>query len=299
MNSARATKAYVGRFAPSPTGPLHFGSAVAAVASFLEARSCGGRWTVRIEDIDPPREQAGASAAILAALGALGLEWDGPVSYQSHHSTAYDDALARLREAGLTFPCACTRRQLGRGPYPGTCRDGIAPGRSARSVRLRVGPGETGFDDRVQGHYAQNIAREVGDFVVRRADGLYSYHLAVVVDDAAAGITEIVRGVDLIDSTPRQICLQRALGLDTPRYAHIPVVLNDSGVKLSKQTFADPIDVRGAPRVLVAALEFLGQSPPPELRNSQVPDIVAWAVAHWDIGAVSRRSRAWTDRALQ
>ena len=285
---------YIGRFAPSPSGPLHFGSAVAAVASYLQARSCGGRWLVRIEDIDPPRESEGASAAILEALVALGLEWDGEVLYQSQMSEAYDEALAQLRNAGCSFPCACTRKQLGGGPYPGTCRDGIAPGSIGRSTRIRVDQSEIKFLDELQGSYSQRLDKEVGDYILRRADGLYSYHLAVVVDDAAAGITEIVRGVDLLDSTPRQIYLQKLLGLHTPQYVHIPVVLNDTGAKLSKQTFAQPIDPNSAHRVLCEALRFLQQHLPPEMIDAKPDEIIKWALANWDLSAVGRVSRAHT-----
>ncbi|MFP6682679.1 MAG: tRNA glutamyl-Q(34) synthetase GluQRS [Gammaproteobacteria bacterium] len=283
---------YVGRFAPSPTGPLHFGSAVAAVASYLQARSSGGHWLVRIEDIDPPRESEGASAAILKALVALGLEWDGEVLYQSHMSEAYDEALAQLRNTGSSFPCACTRKQLRGSPYPGTCREGLAPGSVGRSTRVRVDHSEIKFLDELQGSYSQRLDKEVGDFILRRADRLYSYHLAVVVDDAAAGITEIVRGVDLLDSTPRQIYLQKLLGLYTPQYVHIPVVLNDRGAKLSKQTFAHPIDPHSTHRVLCEALRFLGQRLPPGMIDAKTDEIIKWALANWDLSAVGRVSRA-------
>ncbi len=292
MSDGHCATGYIGRFAPSPTGPLHFGSAVAAVASFLQARAQAGLWHIRIEDIDPPREQAGAGAAILDALEALGLEWDGPVTFQSRRSGAYDEALAQLDAAALTFPCACTRKQLAGGRYPGTCRTGVAPGRFGRSVRLRVEAGELRFEDDVQGEYRQDLGDEVGDFVVRRADGLYSYHLAVVVDDAAAGVTEIVRGVDLIESTPRQIYLQTALGLETPAYAHFPVVLNAAGTKLSKQTFAKPIDVGAPSKVLFETLCFLRQEPPRVLLDARPEEIIEWAIAHWDLRAVGRLSHA-------
>ena len=290
MSSVVAPCDYIGRFAPSPTGPLHFGSAVAALASFLQARGRGGQWFVRIEDIDPPRERAGASKAILEALFALGLEWDGEVHYQSHRSQHYDAALEQLRAAGETFACACTRRQLPHGPYPGTCRNGIAAGLVGHSVRLRVRSAVIDFHDLLQGSCSQSLAREVGDYIVRRADGLYAYHLAAVVDDAAAGVTEIVRGVDLLESTPRQIYLQRLLGLHTPNYAHIPVVLNRDGAKLSKQTAARPVDPSTARRVLVAALEFLQQSPPPDLSHRSRDEIIQWALAHWNIGVVGNES---------
>ncbi len=293
MSKVQASSDYIGRFAPSPTGPLHFGSAVAALASFLQARSCGGKWFVRIEDIDPPRERVGASAAILDALLELGLKWDGEVRYQRYRSSAYDHALKQLESAGKTFACACTRRQLGDGPYPGTCRNGVATGLVGRSTRVKVDSAEIGFDDLLQGRHHQQLVRDVGDYIIKRADGLYAYHLAVVVDDAADGITEIVRGVDLLDSTPRQIYLQRLLGLDTPKYVHIPVVLNQSGVKLSKQTEATPIDPTSSRRVLIEALKFLQQAPPPKLNDQTRDEILEWAVANWDISSVGKVSRVY------
>lgn len=291
---------YVGRFAPSPTGPLHFGSLVAALASFVDARAHGGTWRVRMEDLDPPREQPGAADAILAALEACALEWDGEVVLQSRRGEAYREALARLGAVGATYPCACSRREIAdsivaRGGaldgaiYPGTCRNGLASGRSARSVRFRVGGGTLAFDDAVQGHIVADLARESGDFVLMRSDGLFAYQLAVVVDDAAQGVTHVVRGADLLDSTPRQIALQRALGIATPAYLHVPVAVDRRGEKLSKQTRATPLDeVHPAP-ALHAALDFLGQRPEPALRRAAPREIVAWAVAHWNRGAVPGR----------
>ena len=293
MPSVRASSDYIGRFAPSPTGPLHFGSAVAALASFLQARSRDGQWFVRIEDIDPPRERAGATTAILKALVELGLEWDGEVRYQRHRSSAYDNALEQLRAAGMTFACACTRKQLNDGPYPGTCRNGVATGLIGRSLRVKVDITEIGFDDLLQGRYHQRLDQDVGDYIVKRADGLYAYHLAVVVDDAADGVSEIVRGVDLLDSSPRQIYLQNLLGLNTPNYAHIPVVLNQSGTKLSKQTAAAAIDLTTSRRVLIDALEFLQQAPPPELHQQTQDEIIQWAIANWDITSVGSLSRVY------
>lgn len=286
-----STSAYVGRFAPSPTGPLHFGSAVAAFASFLQARTQRGRWLVRIDDIDPPRELVGAARNILDALVALGLEWDGEVTYQSARSQVYDEALSQLAALGLTFDCACSRRQVGRGPYPGTCRSGVPPGATVRSRRVRVEQTMISFVDRLQGVQRQELAREVGDFVLRRADGLYAYHLAVVIDDAAAGVTEIVRGVDLLDSTPRQIYLQSVLNLPTPGYVHVPVVLNEAGTKLSKQTFAAPIDPALGKTVLVDALRFLQQDPPVALYQAEPVAIIDWAIAHWKLSRVGQKSR--------
>jgi glutamyl-Q tRNA(Asp) synthetase len=286
-----------GRFAPSPTGPLHFGSLVAAVGSYADARSGGGEWLVRMEDLDPPREQPGAADAILEALESFGFEWDGEVMYQSRRDEAYRDALAHLAALGATYPCACTRKELqdsalsapdGSLVYPGTCREGLPAGKPMRAMRARVGDAVVAFDDDVQGRTAQDLAREVGDFVVLRADGLVAYQLAVVVDDAAQGITDIVRGADLLDSTPRQIHLQRLLGVPTPRYAHLPVAVNAAGEKLSKQTFAAPTDIARPAPALVAALTFLGQAPPSELARADAPAVLEWAVAHWSRARIPR-----------
>lgn len=284
---------YVGRFAPSPTGPLHFGSLVAALGSFLDARAHGGSWLVRIEDIDPPREAPGATTRILRSLEAHGLHWDGPLMLQSTRHDAYLAALARLRDAGLIFPCACTRKEIAdsqhnyleaaaaRAPvYPGTCRFGMAPGRRARAERVRVDATTISFDDRVQGPISQQLDRDVGDFVLRRADGLIAYQLAVVVDDAAQGVSTVVRGADLLDSTPRQIFLQQRLGLPTPHYAHLPVVVDAAGEKLSKQTRAAALDDAHAVSNLLRALRFLGLAPhePP----GTVDEVLAWAQVNWN-----------------
>jgi len=255
---------YVGRFAPSPTGPLHFGSLVAALASYMEARSAEGKWLLRIEDLDKPREQRGAADAILATLDALGLHWDGAVEYQSRRTALYRDALARLQ--AHTYACACARSEIadsaiaidGARVYAGTCRNGLAPGKTARAVRIRA-EGEIRFVDRVQGPQAQRLERDVGDFVLSRADGQFAYQLAVVVDDAEQGVTDVVRGADLLDSTARQIYLQRRLGYATPRYLHVPVAVNAAGEKLSKQTGAAPVDAARAGEELLRAFAFLGQ----------------------------------------
>lgn len=282
--------AYVGRFAPSPTGPLHFGSLVAALASWLDARAAGGTWQLRMEDLDRQRERPGAAATILRQLEAVGLEWDGPVSYQSARAAFYDRALDELRRAGLTYPCGCTRREMadsalaidGARIYPGTCRNGLAPGRSARALRLRTPEEPIRFTDRLQGVIVQSVAREVGDFVLRRADGAYAYQLAVVVDDADQGITDVVRGADLLDSTARQILLQRLLGLPTPRYLHVPVAVDPAGEKLAKQ---DGAASAGADD-LARALTFLGHEPPGPM---PARELLAWAREHWDVARIPRQ----------
>jgi glutamyl-Q tRNA(Asp) synthetase len=284
-----STRPYRGRFAPSPSGPLHFGSLVAAVGSYLEARWNRGKWLVRIEDLDRPREARGASGAILRMLEAYGFEWDGKVVFQSRRDAAYGAALKRLEHEHAVFPCACTRREVsdstlisaGEPIYPGTCRRGLAPGRPARAMRVRVDNAMIAFEDLLQGRIEQNLAREVGDFVVRRSDGLFAYQLAVVVDDFAQNITDVVRGADLIASTPRQILLQRLLGHPTPRYMHLPVAVNQSGEKLGKQTRAASLTVAEAPVRLWQTLRFLGQEPPAVLAAGGIAEIWNWALANW------------------
>ena len=257
---------YVGRFAPSPTGPLHFGSLVAALASYLEARAADGKWLLRIEDLDPPREPRGAADEILRALERLGLGWDGPVHYQSARSARYGAVLDDLARRGFAYPCACTRKEFGDSAlaldgarvYPGTCRRGLA-GRPARAVRLRTHDAPIAFEDAVQGWVEQRVESTVGDFVLRRADSLWAYQLAAVVDDLDDGVTHVVRGADLLGSTARQIHLQRLLGARSPRYAHVPIAINAAGEKLSKQTGARPIDLSDPARELARARRFLGQ----------------------------------------
>lgn len=295
----REPAAYRGRFAPSPTGPLHFGSLLAAMASYVDARAFGGQWFLRIEDLDPPREQPGAASAILATLAAYGFVWDGEVVYQHQRTGAYAAALAQLQNHGWVFPCACTRTELQASPlgasgehvYPGNCREGLPPGRSGRAWRARVDQAKIEFLDLLQGAVQQNLAREVGDFVVRRADGWFAYHLAVVVDDAAQGINTVVRGADLLSSTPRQIYLQRLLGLPTPEYLHIPVATAASGEKLSKQTLAPALPHHDPLPQLRAAWRFLGQPAVPA--DLAFDDFWNWAFAHWSrrhLPALPRRS---------
>jgi glutamyl-Q tRNA(Asp) synthetase len=274
-----AEPGYRGRFAPSPTGPLHFGSLVSALASFLDARAHRGTWLVRIEDVDGPRTVPGAAEEILDTLGRFGMVSAEQPVWQSQREVAYQQAFEQLLAAGFVFPCACTRREIADSlahsrthharhatlAYPGTCRNGLH-GKPPRAWRMRVPDGDAAvlsFKDRWQGMQAQDLATEVGDFVLKRADGEWAYQLAVVVDDAAAGITHIVRGADLLDSTARQIYLQRCLGVSTPAYLHVPVIVNEQGEKLSKQTGATALDTRAPLIELTQAAKHLGLYPSP------------------------------------
>lgn len=254
---------------------------MAALASYLEARAHGGEWLVRMEDIDIPRNVPGAAEAILRCLDACGLHWDGPVLYQTTRFDAYAAALAELRVRGAAYDCACSRKEAGAGMYPGTCRNGLAPGRTPRSVRLRVPGGEMRFVDAIRGPQLEDVAAITGDFPLLRADGIWAYQLAVVVDDAWQGITHIVRGEDLLDSTPRQILLQRMLGYATPAYAHIPVVLAADGQKLSKQTLAPAVDIARPAAALTEAFRFLGYTPPAELAAAPPHELIGWGIRNW------------------
>lgn len=279
----------VGRFAPSPTGPLHAGSLLAAVASYCAARAAGGRWLVRIEDLDPPREMAGAATMILRQLEAAGFEWDGEVRYQSRQHAAYEDALEQLYRQRDIFWCRCSRTDLARlqqQAYPGTCRAFTSP-RPDAAIRLRVSGAPIHFTDAIFGPRAENVAESVGDFVLKRRDGLYAYQLAVVVDDADQGITQVVRGADLLDNTARQIFLQQKLGLPTPSYTHLPLVVHADGTKLSKQTFAPALPLTGTTPLLIAALQQLNQEPPPELAGEAPASVLAWATRHWCLARIS------------
>ncbi|HWZ65020.1 MAG TPA: tRNA glutamyl-Q(34) synthetase GluQRS [Steroidobacteraceae bacterium] len=273
--------AYAGRFAPSPTGPLHLGSLLAALGSFLDARQHGGRWRLRIEDLDRERVVPGCADAMLRTLEAHALEWDGAIEYQSAHTERYAQALRTLRSQGRTFECSCTRSELTDGGYRGTCRD--APARDGpTATRFRVDDGETAFEDRAQGRCAFSL-RERGDFVIRRRDGVIAYQLAVVIDDAQAGITDVVRGADLLDNTPWQLALQRALSLPTPRYLHLPLVMEGVRGKLSKSRQALALDPRMAGPQLYQSLTLLMQAPPLSLKLESPRAILDWARQHWSL----------------
>jgi len=281
---------YVGRFAPSPTGPLHLGSLATAVASFLHARQARGEWLVRIEDIDPPREVPGAADDILRTLTAFELEWDRSVLYQSRRLEAYDAVAQRLLADARAFRCRCSRSEIRSanegesGRYPGTCRERhLEPGDAA--VRVRVDPGAVIFEDGLQGTIETDLLATLGDYVVARRDGLPAYHLAVVLDDAEQGVTTIVRGVDLLDSTAAHVHLQGVLGLLTPQYYHLPVVVNEQGQKLSKQTGASAVDAsdRGA---AARVLALLGLAVPPALTGERPGALWRWAIDHWSVDAL-------------
>ncbi|MEK6551042.1 MAG: tRNA glutamyl-Q(34) synthetase GluQRS [Pseudomonadota bacterium] len=291
----KTSDSYRGRFAPSPTGPLHAGSLVAACASYLEARTRGGEWLVRMEDLDPPREMPGAADDVLRTLEAFGFEWDGEVLYQSRHHDHYAEALRELERQDVVYACGCSRREIAdssvhgiEGPvYPGTCRGGLPAGRGVRAWRVRTTDEDMVFEDGWQGRIERNLARDYGDFVVKRTDGFWAYQLAVVVDDADQGITHVVRGADLLESTPRQIHLQRLLGFPAPLYAHCTVVTNAQGEKLSKQTGAVALDARQAVPQLLDALGHLGQTLPGELRDADLDSLWGWAIANWAPGVKS------------
>jgi len=291
-------KMYIGRFAPSPTGPLHFGSLVAAVASFCEAKVHNGQWLVRMEDLDKPREIKGAADIILHQLEAFEFEWDDKVIYQSQRDDLYAEVLDQLNSLQLIYPCTCTRKEIADSShqlgidgliYPGTCLTHPLKPDAPRAWRIKTDNRVIDFNDAVQGYIQQNLALDVGDFVLKRADGLFAYQLAVVADDAAQGITHIVRGADLLDSTPRQIYLQQVLHYHTPEYAHVPVASNMAGEKLSKQTLAKPLETETANHAIYAALCFLGQNPPLEIKNATLSEMWHWAIIHWNAANVPKQ----------
>ena len=285
---------YCGRFAPTPSGDLHLGSLYTATAAYLEARAHGGRFLVRIEDLDRPREAVGAADRILATLDAFGFEWDGPVVRQSDRLTLYASALDRLRDRGLLFNCSCSRLALADDQrYPGTCRERPQRPELPTSTRLRVDTGQITLVDRLQGEFSQDLAAHAGDIILRRRDGIFSYVLAVVVDDGEQGVTDVVRGADLLDNTPRQVHLQQLLGLPTPSYAHLPLLTEPDGSKLGKSRRSIAVESAGASEYLGDVFGLLGLAPPAELRRGTVADAWRWAIANWDIAAVPRM------RALQ
>lgn len=292
---------YIGRFAPSPTGLLHIGSLLTALASYADARANQGQWFIRMEDLDPPREMAGAADDILRTLNAFGFEWDGEVVYQSQRHHLYHAALDELQNKDLAYPCFCSRKDWHAAAawgvdgfvYNGRCRpehDFRQPENMAKSAawRLRVHDEVIAFDDAIVGRYEQNLARDIGDFVLLRADGFWAYQLAVVVDDAAQGITHIVRGQDLLVSTPRQIHLQSCLNLATPHYAHLPLLTNAQGQKWSKQTLAPALDLRHKETLLRQVMRYLNVPAAPEV--DQISDLLVWTVQHWQMENVPKQA---------
>lgn len=290
---------YTGRFAPSPTGLLHIGSLLTAVASYADARSNGGKWLVRMEDLDPPREMAGAASHILHTLEAFGFKWDGEVAYQSRRYALYEETLCRLKTAGLVYPCHCSRKDWQAGArrgadgfvYNGRCRhpgQRPAPQGKQPAWRIRVPDRDIGFSDGIVGGYAQNLAGDIGDFVLLRADGYWAYQLAVVADDAEQGVTHIVRGQDLLVSTPRQIYLQQCLDVPTPQYAHLPLLTNAQGQKWSKQTLAPALDLNRREQLLRQVFRYLNLPEAPE--TDRPAELLDWAVAHWDMDKVPKHA---------
>ena len=278
------TNQYVGRFAPSPSGPLHFGSLIAALGSYLQAKSQQGKWIVRIEDLDPPREMQGAADDILRTLEAFGFMWDGNIIYQSLRLDAYQAQIETWLAQGNAYYCQCSRKDIKQtgGYYPGTCRT-LNQRHSNGAVRLQVDTPITHFDDRLHGHIELPFALAREDFIIHRRDGLFAYNLAVVLDDIEQGITEVVRGADLIEPTGRQIGLYRQLRHPEVSYLHLPLAITDNGNKLSKQNHAPAIDKHNPRPALMAALRFLGFSPPTELVTESVEQILQWGITHWQL----------------
>ena len=290
MSKHNQSQIYKGRFAPSPTGPVHFGTLIAAVGSYLQAKKNNGEWLIRMEDVDVTRKVDGSDTDILNTLESFGFEWDGAVIYQSKQTEYYEAALEKLLSQSLIFPCSCTRKQLAElnsDIYPGTCRLRRLPEENEHALRLLAEDISIEFYDTVMGKQSQNIKQQCGDFVIKRRDGLFAYQLAVVVDDALQEITEIVRGADLLDSTPRQIYLQQLLNYPIPDYCHLPLAVDNSGNKISKSEGATKIDLQHKEQQLVSVLGFLGQNPPEDLAQSSINDIWFWAVEHWDVTNVS------------
>jgi glutamyl-Q tRNA(Asp) synthetase len=296
---------YIGRFAPSPTGPLHFGSLVAAVASYCDAKANAGKWLVRMEDLDKPREVKGAADDILRTLEAFRFEWDSEVLYQSQCDEIYAKAFSKLQTQNLIYPCTCTRKEIADSSnaqgidgliYPKTCLNKSALRANIHAAYRAMVLDETiTFVDAIQGEITQNLAKDVGDFILKRKDGLFAYQLAVVVDDAAQGVTHIVRGADLLDSTPRQIYLQQRLNFANPSYAHVPVATNVAGEKLSKQTLAEPISMHLPEHQLFEVLSFLGQNPPSEIKNVTLNEVWRWVITNWRIANVPKQRAIFTN----
>ena len=298
---------YIGRFAPSPTGSLHFGSLVAAIASYCDAKANHGQWIVRMEDLDKPREVTGAADSILRQLEHFGFEWNEPIIAQSQRTEHYENALNHLKNKQLVYPCTCTRKEIANSSanigadgiiYPRTCLLHETKPNKTAAWRIKTNNSTIHFCDAIQGEISHILSNQVGDFILKRADGLFAYQLAVVVDDAAQGVTHIVRGADLLDSTPRQIYLQQLLAYATPHYAHVPVASNLAGEKLSKQTLAKPIDINLSSQsssimikdLIFEALSFLGQNPPLAIKRTTLNECWHWAITHWNLANVPKQT---------
>lgn len=280
------THPYIGRFAPTPSGPLHFGSIIAALGSYLQAKSHNGQWLLRIEDIDIPRVNNGATDKILYDLETLGLCWDGELILQNQREPSYQQALDQLADQNLTYPCACSRKEMISHRYDGKCRNGLPPDKTGRSLRIRTNNKRIYVHDSIQGEFSQTLENDIGDFIVNRADGIMAYHLAVIIDDAFQNVTEIVRGADLLGSTPRQIYLQKLLGFNTPEYCHLPVATGPHGKKISKQNHAPSVMSNKPVDILYDALSFLGQAPDSRLKQGSVDDIINWGTENWHLSNV-------------
>lgn len=284
---------YIGRFAPSPTGPVHLGTLIAAVGSYLQAKKNRGKWLIRMEDVDTTRTVRGSDSEILNTLEAFGFEWNGEILYQSKQTEHYEYALEQLKSLSLVFPCSCSRKQLANSNsqiYPGTCRSRQLPETGEHALRILAQDITIEFNDIVMGKQSQNMEQQCGDFVIKRRDGLFAYQLAVVVDDALQNITEIVRGSDLLDSTPRQIYLQQLLAYPTPDYCHLPLAVDSDGNKISKSEGATKVDIKNREKLMCDVLDFLGQNPPADLSASNINDIWSWAEEHWDVTHVPSKT---------
>ncbi|MGR9105759.1 MAG: tRNA glutamyl-Q(34) synthetase GluQRS [Gammaproteobacteria bacterium] len=296
---------YHGRFAPSPTGPLHIGSFLTAVASFLDARSKQGCWHLRIDDLDTARNQPGAATRILQILESAGLTWDGPVLYQSQQLEKYQVALETLQSHGLLYRCTCSRKELSEVPgnasattvYPGICRIKNSDPKRPHAIRIKITGAPIAFQDRAQGYFEQNLAAEVGDFILRRRDRIVAYQLAVVIDDASQQINHVVRGIDLIDSTPRQIYLHSLLGLPVPAYCHIPLLVDRQGVKLSKQTGAAAVQETQLSGVVLKVLQLLNHAPPKEMHRAPARELLQWGIHNWDMENLARSAKTLSENA--
>jgi len=279
------SKNYTGRFAPSPTGSLHLGSLYTALASFLDARANQGKWLLRIDDIDSFRQHPEAIEGIIEALQVYGLIWDGDIYYQSQHLEQYQAIVSKLLDQQKAYPCICSRKQLAENPspiYPGYCRAIKRKETIAHAVRIKVKALDVGFDDTLQGEKNYQLDQQIGDFIIKRKDNIFAYQLAVVVDDYLQGVTDVVRGLDLLNSTPKQLYLQKTLSYPHPRYSHVPIIVNSSGQKLSKQTCAQAVSLDNPTQTLYLLLEYLQQYPPRSLKKSSIKRILDWAVEHWN-----------------